>query len=206
MSKIQKSKRKQYCNIDARTSTHDIFAILDSVDSENEEDIENLMNDSDTEFVVVDEEEEAEEIMLEGNVTQEEGSILIPEANVHILTHSQDIDFHSNSDDGVQIIGYVKNESPVVLEENAGDAEEVQLTGSSETQAEEAIFIPVENDHDLQHVSDVHQREDPAKMRGTKNKKEPKKKPALNRNKPVDKKQPGKKKQPAKTKQLVEKK
>ena len=46
----------------------DIFAILDSVDSENEEDIENLMNDSDTEFVVVTEEEE-EKIILDGNVT-----------------------------------------------------------------------------------------------------------------------------------------
>ena len=60
---------------------------MDSVDSENEEDIENLMNDSHAEFVVV-AKEEAEEIMLEGNVTQEEGSILILEANVHIFSHS----------------------------------------------------------------------------------------------------------------------
>ena len=54
---------------------------------------------------------------------------------------------------------------PIALEEDAGDAEEVKLIGSSETRAEEAIFIPLANDHDLQHVSDVHQREDPTKMR-----------------------------------------
>ena len=75
MSKIQKINRKQYYNIDATTSSDDIFAILYSVDRENEEDIENLMNDSGTEFVVVTEEEE-EKIILDGNVTQEQGSIL----------------------------------------------------------------------------------------------------------------------------------
>ena len=191
MSKIQKINRKQYYNIDATISRDDIFAILDSVDSENEEDIENLMNDSDTEFVVVTEEEE-EKINIDGNVTQEQGSILIPEANVHILSHSQDVDFNYNADDEVQIVGYLRNESPIVPEEdveNAKDAE-VQLIASSETLAEKEIFILEANDNDLQHV----------------NKKGQKKKSALNRNKPVDKKQSAKKKQPTSTEKPLEKK
>ena len=154
MSKIQKINRKQYYNIDATTSSDDIFAILDSVDSENEEDIENLMNDSDTEFVVVTEEEE-EKVILDGNVTQEQGSILIPEANVHILSHSQDVDFNYNADDEVQIVGYLRNESPIVLEEDVENAKDagVQLIASSETLAEKAIFILKANDNDLQHVN-----------------------------------------------------
>ena len=32
-------------------SSEEIYALLDSIDSENEEDIDNLMNDSDTKFV-----------------------------------------------------------------------------------------------------------------------------------------------------------
>ena len=32
-------------------SSNEIYALLDAIDSEDEEDIENLMNDSDTEFI-----------------------------------------------------------------------------------------------------------------------------------------------------------
>ena len=57
-------------------SSDEIYALLDSIDSDKEEDIENLMNDSDTEFVDrsvvenkdsdmhVDEEPETTEMML----------------------------------------------------------------------------------------------------------------------------------------------
>ena len=46
--------RKKYANIE-RLSSGDIFALLDSTKSDNEGDIENIMNDSDTEFVAEDE-------------------------------------------------------------------------------------------------------------------------------------------------------
>ena len=46
--------RKKYVNIE-RLSSGDIFALLDSIESDDEGDIENIMNDSDTEFVAEDE-------------------------------------------------------------------------------------------------------------------------------------------------------
>ena len=46
------NKRKKYARIDRNTRSEEIFALLDEVNSDHEEDIENLMNDSDTEFIV----------------------------------------------------------------------------------------------------------------------------------------------------------
>ena len=45
-------KRKKYVRINRNTRREEIFALLDEVNSDHEEDIENLMNDSDTEFIV----------------------------------------------------------------------------------------------------------------------------------------------------------
>ena len=42
--------RKKYVNIE-RLSSSDIFALLDLNEGDDEGDIENIMNDSDTEFV-----------------------------------------------------------------------------------------------------------------------------------------------------------
>ena len=46
------NKRKKYVRIDRNTRSEEIFALLDEVNSDQEEDIDNLMNDSDTEFIV----------------------------------------------------------------------------------------------------------------------------------------------------------
>ena len=46
--------RKKYVNIE-RLSSGDIFALLDSTEGDDEGDIENIMNDSDTKFVTEDE-------------------------------------------------------------------------------------------------------------------------------------------------------
>ena len=46
--------RKKYVNIE-RLSSGDIFALLDSIESDDEGDIENIMNDSHTKFVAEDE-------------------------------------------------------------------------------------------------------------------------------------------------------
>ena len=46
--------RKKYINME-RLSSGDIFSLLDSIESDDEGDIENVMNDSGTEFVVEDE-------------------------------------------------------------------------------------------------------------------------------------------------------
>ena len=46
--------KKKYVNIE-RLSSGDIFALLGSIENDDEGDIENIMNDSDTEFVAEDE-------------------------------------------------------------------------------------------------------------------------------------------------------
>ena len=46
--------RKKYVNIE-RLSSGDIFALFDSIENNDEGDIENRMNDFDTEFVAEDE-------------------------------------------------------------------------------------------------------------------------------------------------------
>ena len=46
--------RKRYFNIES-LSSRDIFALLDSTEGDDQGDIENIMNDSDTEFVAEDE-------------------------------------------------------------------------------------------------------------------------------------------------------
>ena len=46
--------RKKYVNTE-RLSSGDIFALLDSIESDDEGDIENILNNSDTEFVAEDE-------------------------------------------------------------------------------------------------------------------------------------------------------
>ena len=46
------NKRKKYVRINRNTRSEEIFALLDEVNSDQEEDIEILMNDSVTEFIV----------------------------------------------------------------------------------------------------------------------------------------------------------
>ena len=62
--------------------------LLDTVQSNNENVIEKLMNDSDTEFIA------PEEIELTGN--PENASVLAPEANVHVVdkgtTHTKELE------------------------------------------------------------------------------------------------------------------
>ena len=46
---------KKYFQINNHTSSDQIFALLDNVQTDEEEDVEELMNDSDTEFFAYDE-------------------------------------------------------------------------------------------------------------------------------------------------------
>ena len=43
--------RKKCFNIDGNISSEQIYALLDNVNSDNEEEIDNLINDSDTKFI-----------------------------------------------------------------------------------------------------------------------------------------------------------
>ena len=71
------NNRKRHFDIDSDASTGQVFTLLDAVQSNNEDEIDELMNDFDTEFIA------PEEIKLTDN--QGNVSALTLEANVHIV-------------------------------------------------------------------------------------------------------------------------
>ena len=73
------NKRKKYVRIDRNTRSKEIFALLDEVNSDQEEDIENLINDSDTEFII------DENLDNDIDSVDKPLGVLIPEANIHIV-------------------------------------------------------------------------------------------------------------------------
>ena len=73
------NKRKNYARIDRNTRSEEIFALLDEVNSDQEDDIDNLMNDLETEFTV------DENLDNEIDSDDEPLSVLIPEANIHVV-------------------------------------------------------------------------------------------------------------------------
>ena len=82
---MDKSK-KNYIKIDVTTSTEEIFALLDNVNSDVEDDIDEVLNDSNTEFYV----EEETYNSSATNSTQIEHNLLIPEANAHVLENTEE--------------------------------------------------------------------------------------------------------------------
>ena len=76
------NERRKYVRIDRNTRSEEIFALLDEVNSDQEEDIENLTNDSDTEFVV--------EENLDNDIDSDDEplSVLMPEASIHVVKSS----------------------------------------------------------------------------------------------------------------------
>ena len=52
---MEKEKRKRYVRIDHETGSNEIFAIFEEIRSEAESDVENLSEDSDTEFIAEEE-------------------------------------------------------------------------------------------------------------------------------------------------------
>ena len=81
-SKDLKNKKKHYVKIDRDTTSEQVLALLDAVEGDQEDKIDNLMNDSDTVFIV--EEEIAEE--KNENGSNDGGDWRIPDANFHIAS------------------------------------------------------------------------------------------------------------------------
>ena len=77
-------QQKKYVQINNHTSSDQIFALLDNVQSDEEEDIEELMNDSDTEFFAND--EDIENIISDSD----NADILTPEASIHIVKDNEE--------------------------------------------------------------------------------------------------------------------
>ena len=77
--------RKKYVNIE-RLSSGDIFALLDSTEGNDEGDIENIMNDSETKFVAEDESIISTNIIRKDEIGDQSSSVSVPEASIHILS------------------------------------------------------------------------------------------------------------------------
>ena len=82
--------RKKYVNIE-RLYSGDIFGLLDSIESDDEGDIENIMNGSDTEFVAEDESVISTNIIRKEEIGYQSSSVSVSEASIHILcTQNED--------------------------------------------------------------------------------------------------------------------
>ena len=71
------NSRKRYFHIDKSARSEQIYALLDDVEIADQDDIDNLMNDSDNEFI-------AEEEITQAGSTQDT-SLTTPEANLQVV-------------------------------------------------------------------------------------------------------------------------
>ena len=76
-SEMVTNDRKRYFHIDEKASSEQIYALVDDIESADEDDIDNLMSDSGTEFI-------AEEELTQAASTQDT-SLTTPEANLHVV-------------------------------------------------------------------------------------------------------------------------
>ena len=77
--------RKKYVNME-RLSSGVIFALLDSMGSNNEGDSKNIMNDSDAEFVAEDESVISTNIIRKEEIGDQSSSVSVPGASIYILS------------------------------------------------------------------------------------------------------------------------
>ena len=77
--------RKKYVN-NERLSSDDIFALLDSIESDDKGDIENIMNDFDTEFVAEDELVISTNMIRKEEIGDQSSSISFPKVSIYILS------------------------------------------------------------------------------------------------------------------------
>ena len=80
---LERNNRKKYIHIDRETGSNEIYVMLDEIESDTESDIENLLEDSDTEYI-------SEEPIPENK--RESHSVLTPEPTVHVENESLDVE------------------------------------------------------------------------------------------------------------------
>ena len=85
-------KRKHYFKIDANTSSDTIFATLESIENDQEEHIENLMNDSDTEFIL---QEENVQMFNNSACSEKDKNIIVSESNLHAVDGKENVDYQT---------------------------------------------------------------------------------------------------------------
>ena len=84
------NNQKRYFHIDSGALTDQVFALLDTVRSDYEDEIYELMNDSGTKFLA------PEEINFTENL--DNASVLTPEVNFHVVdegtTHTKELEIN----------------------------------------------------------------------------------------------------------------
>ena len=128
------NKRKKYVTITESTTSDGIFAILDDVGSDYESDIDNTMNDSDTEYIV-----EGKEPLVCVETTSGDSSLLIPEANIHYVDEEKFSSVESMSFD-----------SPLVLESNNIHFNILPSLGTSSSNS--SLLIPEANKEERKNI------------------------------------------------------
>ena len=93
----------------------DIFALLDSFESNDERDIENIMNDFHTEFVAEDESVISTNIIRKEETSDQSSSLSVPEASIHILSTRKEDEINTLGQDepnSAPVIQRTFNQSP----------------------------------------------------------------------------------------------
>ena len=80
---VERNNRKKYIHIDRETGSNEIYVMLDEIESDTESDIENLLEDSDTQYI-------SEEPIP--NNKEESHRVLTSEATVHVENESLDVE------------------------------------------------------------------------------------------------------------------
>ena len=80
---MERNSRKKYIHIDRETGSNEIYAMLDEIESDTESDIENLLEDYDTEHI-------SEEPIPDNK--EESHRVLTPEATVNVENESFDVE------------------------------------------------------------------------------------------------------------------
>ena len=88
--------------------------MLDSIESYGEGDIENIMNDSDTEFVTENESVISTSIIRKDEIGDQSNSISVPEASIHILS--------TQSDDEINTIGQDESNSALTTQRTSNQS------------------------------------------------------------------------------------
>ena len=80
---MERNNRKKNIHIDRETGSNEICAMLDEIESDTASDIENLLENSDTEYI-------SEEPIPDNK--EESNRVLTPEATIHIENESLDLE------------------------------------------------------------------------------------------------------------------
>ena len=143
------NKKKHYVKIDSTISSDKILALLEEVESDNEDVIENLMNDSDTEFII--------EESVEKTIPEEESlstTVLTPEVNIHVMKETDQINvLDDESTTGKKMKKIKKVNETFKWSERASPhvpepcqlVAEVQIEGLNENHTPFDVFVMVTN-------------------------------------------------------------